>query len=293
MKPSRGRVSAMPEGEHWLGLSTRGGLARTVKDSALLLDVIQGPVDGDTDRVSPYPDGYLAAAGSPPGRLRIAVTTKSPPGVIARLSEDQRRAWEQTASLLRELGHEVVERNPSWGTVAPQFSQTWLRGIYEDSLTVPERSQLEQTTRRVAAAGRLVGTRRAQKLRGELRARTSARILALWEEVDVLMTPGLASTALPAEGGYGRGALHAFNLASRFTPWTPPFNLTGQPAVTLPAGFGSDRLPLSVQLVGRPEAEHTLFSLAAQIEAARPWVDDRPPLAADAPPASESASDSA
>ena len=153
----------------------------------------------------------------------------------------------------------------------------------------PDRSQLEPLTRRVAAFGRLVSPHRARKLRGELRSRTSARILALWDEFDVLMTPGLASTAVPAEGGYGRGALNAFNLASRFTPWTPPFNFTGQPAVVLPAGFGSDGLPLSVQLVGRPEAEHTLFSLAGQIEAARPWADDRPAIAVEASPAAESA----
>jgi amidase len=278
MKPSRGRVSAMPEGEHWLGLSSRGGLARTVKDSALMLDVVQGTIEGDTDRISPYADGYLNAAGSPPGRLRIATTTKAPMGLLS-LSEDQRQAWELTASLLEELGHEVVERAPSWGAVGPQFMQTWARGIYEDSLAVPDRSQLEPATRRVAAAGRLVSPGRARKLRGELRSRTSTRILALWDEFDVLLTPGLASTAPLAEGAYGRGFLAAANLSSRLTPWTPPFNLTGQPAVTLPAGFGADGLPLSIQLVGRPEAEPTLYALAAQIEEARPWAEEKPGLA--------------
>ncbi len=172
--------------------------------------------------------------------------------------------------------------HPSWGAVGPQFSQAWLRGIYEDTLSVPDRSQLEPTTRRVAALGRLVTAGRARKLRGELRSRTSARILALWDEFDVLMTPGLATTALPAEGAYGRGALAAFNQAGRFTPWTPPFNFTGQPAVTLPAGFGADGLPLSVQLVGRPEAEATLYALAAQIEEARPWAEETPTVAAEA-----------
>ena len=75
-----------------------------------------------------------------------------------------------------------------------------------------------------------------------------------------------------------KAALYSFNVASRFTPWSAPFNLTGQPAVTLPAGFGSDGLPLSVQLVGRPEAEDMLYALAGQIEAARPWADATPPL---------------
>ncbi len=173
----------------------------------------------------------------------------------------------------------MIERAPAWGAVGPLFTQTWLRGIYEDTLEVPDREKLERTTRRVAAAGRLVSAAAGQCApRGGPGPARRARIVALWDEVDVLMTPGLASTPIAAEGGYGRGALSAFDLAGRFTPWTPPFNLTGQPAVTLPAGFGPDGLPLSVQLVGRPEAEHTLYALAGQIEAARPWAQATPPL---------------
>jgi amidase len=244
---------------------------------------MQGAINGDSDSAAPYSGSYLDAASSPPGRLRIAVTSKPPPGPPVRLSADQRRAWEETVTLLGELGHDVTPRAPNWGPVGIVFAQTWLRGIYEDSLKVPDRRQLERTTRRMAAAGRLVSERRAAKLRGAIRARTTARILRLWDDVDVLLTPGLASTAIAAEGGYGRSALAAYNLAARFTPWTPPFNVTGQPAVMIPAGFGSDGLPLSVQLVGRPEGEHTLYALAAQLEAARPWAEARPPLAGDSP----------
>ena len=281
MKPSRGRVSKVPPGEHWLGLSTFGPLARTVSDSALMLDAMQGTIDGDTYSLPPFAGRYVDAAASPPERLRIAVSRKIPPGLIASLSDDQRGAFERTAALLAELGHEVTERDPSYGSSGLLFTQTWLRGIYEDSLTVPDRSRLEPITRRMAATGRLlVPDRRARTLRGRARDRATTRILALWDEVDVLVTPGLASTAIAAEGGYGGGALRAFNMSARFTPWTPSFNLTGQPAVTLPAGFGSDGLPLSVQLVGRVGAEDLLYSLAGQIENARPWADRRPQLAA-------------
>jgi Asp-tRNA(Asn)/Glu-tRNA(Gln) amidotransferase A subunit family amidase len=101
-------------------------------------------------------------------------------------------------------------------------------------------------------------------------------MLELWGGVDVLMTPVLATTPIAAEGGYGRAALAAFNTAARFMPWTPPFNVTGQPALAIPAGFGTDGLPLSVQLVGRLGAEALLYSLAAQIETAAPWGDRRP-----------------
>lgn len=271
----------MPEGEGWLGLSTFGPLARTVADSALMLDAMQGTIDGDVYTLPPPSGRYVDAAAAPPGRLRIAVSRKIPPGLISSLSADQREAWDQTVKLLAELGHDVVDRDPSYGTAGLVFTQTWLRGIYEDSLNVPDRSQLEPITRRMAATGRLlVPDRRARKLRGAARARTSERMLSLWDEVDVLMTPGLASTAIAAEGGYGGGTLRAFNIAARFTPWTAPFNITGQPAVSIPAGFGPDGLPLSVQFVGRIGAEDTLYSLAGQIEGARPWSDRRPALAA-------------
>lgn len=266
----------MPAGEHWLGLSTFGGLARTVKDSALLLDVLQGATDADTYAVPRYRNSYVDTASLPPGRLRIAVSRKPPSGLIARLSEDQRAAWEQTAALLGDLGHEVIERDPAYGGVVLTFTQTWLRGIYEDTLTVPDRSMLERSTRQMAAAGRLVSKRRAAKLRGELRSRATARILGLWKDIDILLTPGLATTPIAAEGGYGRSAPVATDISSRFTPWTSVFNLTGQPAMTVPAGFAPHGLPLSVQLVGRPEAEHTLYALAGQLEAARPWADARP-----------------
>ncbi len=174
-----------------------------------------------------------------------------------------------------------IARDPDYGIGASLlYTQTWLRAIYEESGRVPDRSQLERSTRQMAGAGRiLVPVWRREQLRAQ-RAASSARILSLWSEVDVLLTPGLACTAIAAEGGYGRAAAVAFDRAVRFTPWTPAFNLTGQPAVTLPAGFGADGLPLSVQLVGRLGDEDTLYSLAGQLEAARPWRQYRPPLVA-------------
>lgn len=135
-------------------------------------------------------------------------------------------------------------------------------------------------TRQMAAGGRyLVPPRRRAKLLAK-RAATTARILSLWNDVDVLMTPGLAKTAIAAEGGFNKPAPLAIDIAGRFTPFTPIFNLTGQPAISIPAGIGSDGLPLSVQLVGRHGAEDVLYSLAGQIEAAAPWAGRRPPLCA-------------
>jgi amidase len=276
MKPSRGRVSNQPLRPGWLGLSVYGGLARTMADSALLLDAIHGAPEGERDALPRYARSYLEAARQPADRLRVAVSRKIPPGLIAKVSEDQIGAWERTRELLAELGHDVIERDPLYGMVALEFTQTWVRGIYEDTLEVPEPEKLERSTRQMAGAGRvLVPPRRRDRLLAKREA-TAARIEALWDEVDVLVTPGLGSTPIAAEAGYGRAAPAAFDRAGRFTPFTPPFNVTGQPAVTLPAGSADDGLPLSVQLVGRRGAEDTLYSLAGQIEQARPWADRRP-----------------
>ncbi len=276
MKPTRGRVSSQPAREGWLGLSTYGALARTVADSALLLDAIHGSVPGDLYEAPPFTGSYAQAAETPPGRLRIATSRKVPPGSIARLSGDQRSGHERTAALLDELGHEVIERDPAYGLAGIEFTQMWLRGIYEESRHVPDRSLLERSTRQLVATGRRVvpGRRREKLLAG--RASRTQRVLELWQEVDVLLMPVLASTAITAEGGYGRSALAAFDRSSRFMPFNPLFNLTGQPSIAVPAGFGADGLPLSVQLVGRPGAEDLLYSLAGQIEAARPWAHHRP-----------------
>ncbi|HET9074583.1 MAG TPA: amidase family protein [Solirubrobacteraceae bacterium] len=280
MKPSRGRVSTLPLHDPWLGLSTYGGLARTVLDSALILEVMQGGEGTSLPRES-FTDAARAGAegAGPVARpLRVGVSRRLPPGIMARLSADQRLALDRTERLLRELGHHVVERDPAYGLAALDLTQMYLRGISEDFIRLADPGRAETSTRQMARAG---GWLVSQSRRAALLARrpkVSARILALWEGVDVLITPGLARTALPAEGAYGRPAPVAFNMAARFTPWTALFNLTGQPAVTLPAGFGSDGLPLSVQLVGGMGAESLLYALAAQIEAAQPWASSRPVL---------------
>jgi amidase len=240
---------------------------------------MEGAIEGDPDVAPPPIRPFREAAATPPSRLRIAVSRKVPPGLIARVSADQRSAWETTGRLLEELGHDVIERDPKYGMAQLEFLQNWTRGIYEQAQEVPDPEQLERSTRQMVAAGRrLIPVRRRAKLLVQ-RAKTIARILSLWDEFDVLMTPGLAKTAIQAEGAHGKAALSAIDVAGRFTPFTPIFNVTGQPAVAIPAGTGSDGLPLSVQLVGRPGAEAVLYSLAGQMESARPWSEQRPPVA--------------
>jgi amidase len=280
MKPSRGRVSTLPLVDPWLGLSTYGSLTRTVADSALMLDVMQGGEGTAFPR-----EAFAAAAaagaegtGAVAAPLRIGVSERMPPGILGRVAPDQRLALDRTRRLLVELGHRVEDRDPAYGLAALELTQNYLRGISEDFGRLADPSLAEASTRQMARAGRaLVPDRRRPGLLAR-RARTSARILALWDRLDVLVTPGLARTALPAAGRFGRPAPVGFDTASRFTPWTSLFNLTGQPAITIPAGFGSDGLPLSVQLVGALGSEALLYAIAAQLEAARPWARQRPAL---------------
>jgi amidase len=257
-----------------------GALARTVTDSALLLDVIHGTTAGDVHSAEPPQGSFHEAALTAPGPLRVAISRKLPVGAYARLSSDQRLAWERTARLLSELGHEVIERDPDYGLVSLEFVQTFLRAAHEGYVELLQPDLVEASTRQFARFGGIVVSERRRDALLAKRPQTTARITSLWEDCDVLLTPGLATSPIAAEGGYGRSALNAFNKAARFMPWYPLFNLTGQPAISLPAGFGGDGLPLSVQLVGRIGAEETLYSLSGQIEAARPWSVHRPSMAA-------------
>jgi amidase len=275
-KPSRGRVSGAPGRPGWLGLSTYGALARTVADSALLLDVMHGCVAGDDPALPRFDGSYVEAAATPPPSLRIAISTKVPPVALTSPGAAQRAVHAGTGRLLEQLGHRVSERDPDYGTAQLQFTQTWVRGVYEEAAATGRRGELERSTRQMAAAGRyLVPPPRRRRL---LRTRplTTARITALWDEFDVLMTPALASAPVAAEGGYGRTAPVAVDIAGRMSPFTAVFNLTGQPAVTVPIGVDGDGLPTAVQLVGRVGAEDVLYSLAGQLERAAPWVHRHP-----------------
>ena len=280
MKPTRGRVSPRPGGPGWLGLATSGALARTVGDSALLLDVLHGPAPGeDRDTLPRHEGSYQRAAATDPPPLRIATSTKVPAGVLAPVGGEQRDAHERTGRLLERLGHHVEQRDPDYGLAQLEFAQAWFRGVYEEAASTGRRDELERSTRQMAAAGRYLVAPALKRRLLRVRPRTSKRIGGLWDEFDVLLTPGLARSPVAAEGAFGRSAPVAVDLAARMTPFTAVFNLTGQPAISVPVGLDGDGLPLAVQLVGRLGAEDVLYALAGQLERAEPWAQRRPPIA--------------
>ncbi|HEY5194543.1 MAG TPA: amidase [Solirubrobacteraceae bacterium] len=276
LKPQRGRVSMAPKPEAWFGMSVNGVLSRSVIDTALFHDVGSGSAAVDRDRPEPPTTSFLSAARTPPGRLRIAFSTKIPPLVLARLDGDARRALEETVELLRSLGHEVKEQDPDYGfDTMPAVLTRYLRGIHEEAHARPHPERLSRRTRSMSALGGLVPFSLLERSRANERA-LAAKLNRVLEDHDVLITPTTAQPP-PHIGQYdGRGALWTLNAVTALVPYNAPWNLTGQPAASVPAGFGSDGLPRGVQIVGRPGAETTLLSLAGQLEVERPWAQYRP-----------------
>jgi amidase len=284
LKATRGLVPTAPLAEAWLGLSTFGALTRTVADTALLLDVLAGPAAGDRYHHERDPRPYVETAAAAPGRLRIAVSRKLPPGALARLAPEQAAALDRTAATLRSLGHDVDERDPDMGTAGLDFVPQYVAGVAADLARMPPGGPFEPSTRQWAALGRLVSPKRVDKLRAR-RADLARRVGRLWDEADVLVTPVLTRTPVAAEGAHGRSAPAAFALASSFAPWPSLWNLTGQPALAVPAGLADDGLPVAAQLVGRHGDEGRLLSLGAQLEAEEGWPARRPALATGQPSA--------
>jgi amidase len=277
LKPQRGRVSMAPRPRPWHGLSVNGVLARSVADTALFHDVASGAIAADSDSAPQPSVPFSQAAATPPGKLRIAYSTKVPLGVISSLSADAAGALEDTVELLRSLGHELVERDPDYGPGAiPAVLVRYLRGAHDDAAALPHPERLERRTRAIARLGGLIPPSLLERsLAGE--AQLTRRVSGVLEDHDVLLTPATA-TPPPRIGQFqGRGALWTLNMVAGMVPYNGIWNVTGQPAAAVPAGFAPDGLPLSVQLVGRVNDESTLLSLAAQMEAERPWGAQRPP----------------
>ncbi|MDX6595742.1 MAG: amidase [Solirubrobacterales bacterium] len=277
LKPQHGRISLAPHREHWNGLSVDGCVSRTVADTALWLDVTSG---GSEEPGAPAPPQrpFAEAARTPPGKLRIAYSTAAPraaaPPTVSDVAKD---VVAETAGVLRSLGHETAQQDPDWGMIGNNSVPRYLRGAAEDVANVPRPERLERRTRGFGRLGGLIPDKVFEQAR-RAAATDAARVNAIFDSHDVLMTPVMGGTALPVRRWEGRGALWTVLGMSRFYPYCIPWNHLGNPSMAVPSGFAADGMPLSVQIVGRPGDEATLLSLAAQLEAERPWADKRPPI---------------
>jgi amidase len=276
LKPTRGRISTLPDPEHWHGLTVFGGLTRSVLDAALFDDALRGPAHGDAHSPPDLEVSFAEAAQRDPGRLRVATSLKSTlPGVKA--GPAARRAVEETAELLRSLGHEVGARDPKYGQLLPDIMPRYLAGVADDAARLDHPERLERRSARMAAAGRRVHGRPLRRA-GRREPVVAERVNAIFAEHDVLLTPVTAAPPEPVERWRGKGAVRTFYGGGPYVTYTAVWNHLGQPAAAVPAGFDDDGLPLAVQIVARANGETTLLSLAAQLEAARPWAGRRPPV---------------
>jgi amidase len=267
IKPQRDRVPLAPHDDAWNGLSVNGPIARTVEDAALFLDV-----------TAPGNE-FVAATKRPPGQLRIALSAKAPPGLVVRVGRAQRAAFDEAGALLRELGHEVVERDPDYPPTAVygQALPRYFRGVYDDVKALPHPERLDARSRAFARIGGLISDRRMRAIRGA-ESIAAERIQSIFDDVDVVVTPGTAMGPSRIGAYQRRGAIPTLALVAARVPFQAMFNVTGQPAAVVPWDSDGNGVPTSIQLVGRPFDEATLLSLGAQIEQARPWAHRRPPV---------------
>ena len=265
LKTQRGRISFAPKDNPWYGTSVYGPIVRRVADAALFIDATS-----DGEPLAP-------AVTRAPGRLRIAVSTKLAPGLLGTPDAEQRGALDSAVELLRGLGHEVAERDPDYGPCGPAWTARYLRGIYDEGRAMAHPERLSRRTRGFMRLGAAIAPPVLERAVAD-GAAAAQRIGRLFEHVDVLLTPMFTRRPIPIGTYEGRGALWTFNGYARWVPYCAPFNHTGQPAASVPIGFTPDGFPLAVQLVGRPDDEATLLSLAAQIEQERPWADRIPAL---------------
>jgi amidase len=273
LKPQRDRISTAPhtDADHtYHDLAVYGPLARSVEDAAIFLDVTAQEGGGS----------FLAAARRRPEPLRVAVCTKPPPP--NRVDPEALRATEEIAAVLRSLGHRVERRDLPWLRAVPQFTARFLRGVRESGRALPFPDRFEARTKGAIRLANLIPDRLLARVRAR-EEKLAASLGEVFVDADVLLTPALAGAAHEVGRWASRGAVWALNGTARFTlmPMLAAWNVTGQPAVAVPAGLSSEGLPLGVQLVGRPRDEATLLSLSAQLEAELEWADRRPPLAED------------
>jgi amidase len=244
LKPTRDLVSLAPLHEHWYGLSVVGCLTRTVEDCVIVMNVLQ---DMPLELVEPGP-------------LRIAWSLKPP--APARVSQEVKEAVHDAVRRLDRLGHSIVKADPDYAGLLESFLVRYTAGAAQDLAALADPKATERRTRAVAAVGRRLRGRpltRARRL-GDTAALRLSRVPG---GADLLVMPTIPSTAPRAESLRG---LKTLVQAGRRAPFTGAWNATGQPAVSVPVGFGADGLPLAVQIIGPPGSESLLLSVAAQLE---------------------------
>lgn len=272
VKPQRDRVWHEPGGGGWFGLSVNGPLCRSVADAALFLDV------ADTGQTPPSFHRTLADPLHRPLRIAVAWNSAAYYPLAARTGSEQRAAVDDTASILRDLGHSVVEHKINFPmATGNSYIVRYLSGIADSMSILQHPERLSKRTLMMARFGDKIPDRvLAWAMRAE--AGYSAKINQVFDDADVVLTPGAVEAPLRIGELDGRGAIRTLYGSGRKIPHFAPWNAVGQPAVSVPTGLSEAGLPLSVQLAGSAHDEATLLALASQLERERPWSAQRPPV---------------
>jgi amidase len=276
LKPERGRVTTAPREHIWWALGTTGPLTRTVRDSALLYDVIAGATAQDRFRARPVRTSFLESVDAPVRPLRVGWSTR-PASLGARPVPEHVQAVQETARLLEDLGHTVEEVDPGYPDATPAFVPQFFAGVRSAGDLVEHPDRLERRTKETVRLGAWVrrGVVDRAMRHGE---RLATRANAVFDRCDLLLTPAIAHRPPTVGVLDGRGTVRAALASLPMIAYTALWNVTGNPAASVPAGFARDGLPLAVQLVARRHDEASILSVAAQLERARPWADARPTL---------------
>lgn len=275
LKPQRGRVPSHPNPDLWHALGTAGPLTRSVADSALVYDVISGPTDTDRWRADPPRTGFTEAAATSPGRLRIGYSTVPATRGI-RPHPEHVAAVHETAALLAGLGHDVREIRPRYPDATAAFLPQFYGAIRAEAAMVDRPDLLERRTRQTVRLSRLTPDPVVEWAIRHAR-RVAAKANRVFTDIDLLLTPTIAARPRAVGALDKAGSIRAQLLSLPMIAYTAIWNVTGNPAASVPAGFGTDGLPVGVQLVAAPHDEPTIIQVAAQIETARPWSGQRPP----------------
>lgn len=284
LKPTRARVTAGPEGGEGLnGLAHQHVVSRSVRDSAALLDAIAGPMPGDPYSAPPPERPFLDEVGRAPGRLLIAFAKTAPSGVP--LDAQCVAAVEDAARLCEQLGHQVEEASPDYDASAVEqgfrtvITCNTLANIIRVTGGELPTGLVEPMTRALAERGRSVSAAQYILTLQSLH-RQSRRVAEFFGRYDLWLTPTLAQTPRPiGYFGIDTSDVQAWlDKLAAYLPFTYLFNVTGQPAASVPLYWTPDDVPVGVQFAARYGDEALLLRLAAQLEAARPWFARRPPV---------------
>jgi amidase/aspartyl-tRNA(Asn)/glutamyl-tRNA(Gln) amidotransferase subunit A len=273
LKPSRGRITYAPHrGEAWGGFATRGPIARTVRDVAMMLDVIAGPAVGDPYWAPPPTRPFEQAMYSSPKNLRVAAIATSKLGDV---DPDVAVAFESSCMALREMGHRVEPLDLDPGAMLVDCARILICvGIAAIPVTNPE--WIDPVVREMYEFGRKVSGAEYVNLVATMH-NVAREIVERLDRYDALVTPTMTRPAM-RNGTFPSKPERYLDELWTWIAFEYPFNATGQPAITIPGGFSGTRLPIGLQMVGRPNGEFELLALAAAYESARPWQHLYPPF---------------